>query len=213
MEFFDISSTRVVLLKKCASSTLGAALRHKRIGTRPQPSRYVITFLRDPYARLVSGWADLARRGRHPFAIPSMPRDGDENIFAHWATEMIKRSDDDLDHHFRPQHVELLDALDLADMQPHCQLIMCKVEKIQRHLPRMSKYVGGEAIDPHTIEHRRKSQHRALSAYYCNEELHARVHARFMRDEMLHHKIGDDPYFTPVDEDPRDHLKALLHMG
>jgi hypothetical protein len=211
VEYFDLGSTRIILLKKCASSSLRAMLQHRRRGTRPAPSHYAITFVRDPYARLVSGWADLVNRCKHDFAIPAMPRIGDESVFELWAREIIKRDDKELDHHFRPQHVELLRALDMADLSPDCQLILCKVERLAEHLPLIHKYVGGEPFD--VIEHRRQSQHRKIDTYYVDDDLRARVHARFMRDEMLHHKIGDDPYFTPADEDPRDHLKALLHMG
>lgn len=164
--------------------------------------------MRDPYARLVSGWADLVLKGKHPFATPVMQRPGDENSFPHWAREMVKVDDDKLDHHFRPQHLELLDAFDQADLMHNCQLIIGKVEFLDTHLPAILPYVGGEPLT--TIEHRRKSRHLDPSAYYVDDDLRARVHQKFWRDEMLYHKLGEDPYMTPPGEHPVEHFKSLI---
>ena len=172
----------------------------------------MITFVRDPYRRLVSGWADLVKRCKHQFAIPETCGPGDEDDFGTWAREIVKIDNAELDHHFRPQHLEILDALSLADLQPRCQLIIGKVEKIQSQLPRMRKYVGGERILSREISHRRKSQHKAVGVYFEDDDLRARVHQKFYRDEMLHALIGDDVYFSPVNEHPVEHFKSLIKM-
>jgi hypothetical protein len=133
------------------------------------------------------------------------------DVFAHWLREIVKIEDDELDHHFRPQHLEILDALELADMMHNCQLIIGKLEHLHTHLPAMQKYVGGEPINPEDIVHRRKSQHLDASAYYVDDDLRARVHQKFWRDEVLHAKLGADVYISPPGEPCVEHFKSLIY--
>jgi hypothetical protein len=217
VEFYDIGATRVVLLKKCASSTLFQQLQHQRNtnkgDTRRVPPRYVLAFIRDPYARLVSGWADLVRRQQLPFAIPTACRDGEEFDFENWARQIIKIPDDELDHHFRPQTIELLDALDQTELQKDTQLVLGRVEKLASHLMRMHSYLGGEAIDIALVPRVRATQRRATQHYYTNEDLRARVHARFLHDEMLCGIVKDPLHISPYYVDPRKYLKTLLKIN
>ena len=188
MEFFDDRSTRYALVKKGGSSTLGRALRPEARGGYPL-ERFVV-FIRHPKARLVSGWADLVRDRGHKFCGVEPVHWSDFHRFAH---RMCTKTDEEMDHHFRPQVHGIQSVIDMTDLQPCGQLFIGLLENLDEHLwPKLEGFKG-KALPR---RRQRWSTHEPWQHYFDLDKVKGRYvtevfEARFAADLALWNYVND----------------------
>ena len=205
-QFFDVGHNRIIALKKCGSCTITHMLTQERFkGRRTGPAILIVTFVRNPFARLVSGWTDLiADRGyrwANPYGV-------DRGLFKEWALGYLKIPVNEMDHHFRPQAVELREAFDLADPTTQCRLWIGQLEYIHQLLPNLSRALGEK--DDLTAGHVRRSSHGPVDAYY-DAQLTERVNDVYAEDvAMWNALMGLDHHLeTRMFSDWRAQFEAL----
>ncbi len=125
----------VIALKKCGSSQLGKAFR-ERVFEIP-PHRYV-TAIRHPAARLVSLWyGHVKRRYEEGKALHIY---GPPSDFKKWVRWVLSNQLDLLDHHIRPQYLELRD--NLQNTPAGSKLFICQLERLTPLNKELSQFCG-----------------------------------------------------------------------
>lgn len=159
-----------------------------RLATAPDTLRF--TFVRNPYARLVSAWADkfqnkplvpgdtfietyLAWRG---IVDPSLPVGADATLtfaqFVHFAAETAERRVD--------AHWQLQD--DLITMPGITLDFVGRAERFDADVERILDHVGEAApLQPSALRHFNVSKHKPWTSYYTRE-LADRVYRAYERD-------------------------------
>ena len=148
-DLLDCGLVKVIALKKCGSSQLRKAFSEKVWDKRAywwgvnQQIRYV-TFVRHPASRLWSCWHHLVRRrvdiveqGESVFG-PGLP-------FCDWLDWVFNSELSVLDHHIRPQAMELRDYAD--NINQTSKLFIGSLESSQDVLVPLVSYLGGRSIN------------------------------------------------------------------
>ena len=204
-EFFDVGSTRVVCLKKAGSSSVRHMLGRRCNGVAP--TKYILCFIRNPYARLVSGWADLVSDRDCEWAKPHYPTKYDPQNFNEWAKVITGIKSDDLDHHFRPQYDELQTVFGQTDDEPDCQLWLGHLEKIDQLTDQVARMTGGDRV---VSQSRRTSLHLPWHQYY-DDELLGLVGRRYMKDVQMWLALNPEGWFlSPWGLNYKDELDRLI---
>ncbi len=205
-EFFDIQSTRVVALKKAGSSSIRAMLSN-RAGS-PAPTSHIICFIRNPYARLVSGWSDLVAERDYAWAKPHYPTEYDAKDFREWAKVIVSIRSEEMDHHFCPQYDELQTVFGQTQALSTCQLWLGHLEKLEKLSNQLDRLTGGHGQI--TGQNKRTSLHLPWHEYY-DDELLGLVGSRFKKDVQMWLALNPEGWYeTPYGLNYRDDLDRLI---
>lgn len=157
---------------------------------KAEKTRHIVGFVRNPYARLVSGWADLVAIRNYDWAKPNYDYEQDPPAFQEWLRAIVELPDEDLDHHFRPQVTELRTVFDQTPSDARCQLWLGQLEKLEELSNQLAALTGNMAVVP---QFRRMSLHRPWREYYSKPCLQLAAN-RFKEDIRLWNALFEDGY-------------------
>ena len=171
-----------IRIPKNATTTVVNALGLKFSPKRANlEDKFIFTFCRNPFARLVSCWADRTNKGGargekgFPPKLLRLP-------FKEFAKRVCNTPDKNSDHHFRSQYV-FIEGLNID--------YTGRVENLGEDLTNICKIINVKK--PLTLPHKRRSSIKSYAQYY-DEETVKIVHKRYEKDFKLF-GYGDSPDF------------------
>jgi hypothetical protein len=137
-DLIDMRAVKVIALKKCGSSMLHRAFSELMFDPKAHEPNRLVVFVRHPAARAVSAYNHFIIRHNAGEAF------GPRKSFEVWLQWLLDHDPNTLDHHLRPQSLELWDRF---QAQPVSHLFLCVLEKSVDALDDLTEFMGGHQPD------------------------------------------------------------------
>ena len=116
MDIVECGSVTALCLKKCGSGQLRKSFTGKHWEPFPDGTPRFVSAVRNPAHRLVSAWNHLVRHHTEaPEPYTDIKKFGPALAFRPWCAWVLKQDPETMNAHFRPQTLELADALQDVD--------------------------------------------------------------------------------------------------
>jgi hypothetical protein len=140
----DCGAVHLIGLKKVGSTQLARAFTNQKWEVQADVPRRYVTFVRHPAARLFSAWNYLVKKRIATINSASESVYGPAASWPEWIRWVLDSDLDALDHHLRPQWLELRDAL--KDSPEHSTLWIGSLDLSERVLPALEHYLARKMI-------------------------------------------------------------------
>lgn len=140
----ECGAVHVICLKKVGSTQLSRAFTNQKWSVDAGVPRRYVTFIRHPAARLVSAWNYLIKKRVATINAATESEYGPHDSWDAWIRWVLDSDLDALDHHLRPQWLELRDALKGAPA--HATLWVGSLELSEKVLPALEHHLKRKIV-------------------------------------------------------------------